>query len=213
MATELSLHEKLVDMQNRLKVPKDDYNSFSGFHFRNIEGIQEKVKPLLKEHNCTLTFVDDVVAIEGRVYVKSTAILSDGSDKTIQVPGFARESLSKTKWDEAQLTGSSSSYARKYAAGGLFLIDDNKDPDAHDNTKVAQKKEVAKPVVTDTPKNSELAVAKNELNKMFDTYGYDNPVKKKVFINQVLDKNTVDTIDEAEQLMAELTSVGANNEN
>jgi len=129
-----SLHEKLIDIQQRLKVPKDINNDFGGFKYRNLEDIEEKIKPFLKEHKLTLTFDDEIVLVGERIYVKSTAILSDGKD-TKTTSAFAREAQTpKAKMDDAQLTGSCSSYARKYAAGGLFLIDETKDADSRDNT-------------------------------------------------------------------------------
>jgi hypothetical protein len=204
MADIKTLHQKLTAIQAELKVPKDEYNNFGGYKFRNLEGIEEKVKPLLKKYELILTFCDDLVEIGGRVYIKATATLTDGQT-AFEVSAFAREAVAKKGMDEAQITGSASSYARKYAAAGLFLIDDTKDADSQDNTKH---------VVSDTPKtqlNSALAGAKKQLNDMFDNYGYDNTMKKTVFINKVLDKKTVDTVDEADQLMAELTTVGEYN--
>jgi ERF superfamily len=127
-----TLHDKLVDIQQRLKVPKDQHNSFGGFDFRNIEGIEAAVKPLLKEHNVALCFTDTVAEIAGRFYIKATAVLSDGENR-IEIEGWARETETKKGSDESQITGAASSYARKYAAGGLFLIDNGKDADSMDN--------------------------------------------------------------------------------
>jgi len=146
MAEVLTIHEKLLDIQQRLKVPKDINNDFGGFKYRNIEEIENKVKPYLAEHRLTLTFDDGIIEAGGRVYVQATAILSDGKD-SIRVNAFAREAQNpKAKMDDSQLTGSCSSYARKYAAGGMFLIDDTKDADGMDNSKPAPKKTEAKPV-------------------------------------------------------------------
>lgn len=144
--SEKGLHAKLIDIQQNLKAPKSEYNEFGGFAYRNIESIEQAVKPLLKEHGLTLRFVDDIVAVGTRVYVKSTAILSDG-ENTIENAAYAREAESKTKMDDSQITGASSSYARKYAAGGLFLIDNEKDADSMNNTK-AVKREVPKSKTT-----------------------------------------------------------------
>lgn len=130
----MTLHDRLVNIQHRLKVPKDITNDFGGFVYRNLEDIEDKVKPFLFEHNLTLTFEDEIIGIEERVYVKAWAILSDGVDE-IRRCAYAREAVSpKAKMDDAQLTGSCSSYARKYAAGGLFLIDNTKDADSRDNS-------------------------------------------------------------------------------
>lgn len=127
---ENTLHDKLVDIQQRLKVPKDIDNDFGGFKYRNLEDIEDKIKPLLKEHDLHMIFEDLPVEVGGRVYIKSTVYLSDGKN-TISTSAYARESVApKSKMDDSQLTGSCSSYARKYAAGGLFLIDNTKDADS-----------------------------------------------------------------------------------
>ncbi len=130
----MTLHKKLIDMQQRLKVPKGRDNGFGGFAYRNIEDIEDKAKPLLAEHELTLTFEDEVVEVGGRVYVKASAVLSDGTAE-IRKSAYAREATTpKAKTDDAQLTGSCSSYARKYAASGMFLIDNTKDADSMDNS-------------------------------------------------------------------------------
>ena len=127
---DISLHEKLIDIQQKLKVPKDNNNDFGGFKYRNIEDIEDKIKPLLSEHKLTLVFDDEPVEVGGRVYIKATARLSDGKD-SVKTSAYAREATTpKAKTDDAQLTGSCSSYARKYAAGGMFLIDNTKDADS-----------------------------------------------------------------------------------
>lgn len=129
-----SLHEKLVDIQQRLHVGKDQRNDFGGFNYRNIEDIEVAVKPFLKEHKLTLRFDDTIVEIGGRVYVQAAALLSDGTN-VISVDGWARETEAKKGMDDAQVTGSTSSYARKYAASGMFLLDNVKDADSMDNTR------------------------------------------------------------------------------
>lgn len=139
-----SLHEKLIDIQQRLKVPKDQENSFGGFQYRNLEDIEDRLKPFLKEHKLSLIFRDEIVAVGERVYVKATANLSDG-ENAIKNSAFAREAVTpKAKTDDAQLTGACSSYARKYAASGLFLIDNTKDADSMDNSKTAVKSATTK---------------------------------------------------------------------
>lgn len=132
------MEDKLLTIQQSLKVPKDKNNTFAGFKYRNAEGILEKVKPLLERHKLTLTLDDDIVAVGGRVYVKSTARLSDKTT-AVEISAFAREQELKKGMDEAQITGSASSYARKYALSGLFLLDDGNDPDSHDNSSEGSK--------------------------------------------------------------------------
>ena len=103
-----------------------------GCAYRSAEDILTGVKPLLAEWNCTLVITDDVVEVGGRIYVKAMAVLActEGGEYTIQANGFARESETRKGMDDSQITGSASSYARKYALNGMFLIDDTKDPDA-----------------------------------------------------------------------------------
>lgn len=118
----------LLKIQSELKAPKGQYNSFGNYKYRSCEDILESVKPLLSKYKCELTISDDIVTVSDRIYVKATATLIDG-EKTHTVTAFARESLNKKGMDDSQITGTASSYARKYALNGLFLIDDTKDAD------------------------------------------------------------------------------------
>lgn len=121
---------ELVFIQSNLKAPKNQRNNFGGYNYRSCEDIMEAVKPLLKEVNCSLIVSDDVVQVSDRIYVKATAILRTPNGEEFKNTAFAREPLSKKGQDESQVTGSASSYARKYALNGLFCIDDTKDADA-----------------------------------------------------------------------------------
>ena len=125
--------EKLIRIQTKLKAPKGQTNSFGGYQYRSCEDILEAVKPLLAEEGLLLTITDEMVEIGGRVYVKATAKISDG-EQAVKVSAYAREAETKKGMDDAQLTGACSSYARKYALNGLFLIDDAQDADTQDNT-------------------------------------------------------------------------------
>lgn len=122
------LIKKLVDVQSKLKAPKSQYNSFGKYKYRSAEDILEAVKPLLAENGLLLWLSDEVVQIGERFYVKATATLQ-GEDGTVSVTAYAREDEDKKGMDGSQITGTASSYARKYALNGLFLIDDNKDAD------------------------------------------------------------------------------------
>ena len=137
-----TIHEKLQGIQSSLKAPKGQTNKFGGYTYRSAEDILTAVKPLLTKYGVTLVRSDDIVGVEGRVYVKATAVLAESeSDYSIQVQGFAREAESRKGMDDSQITGSASSYARKYALNGLFAIDDTKDADAtNDHGKKAQAK-------------------------------------------------------------------------
>ena len=137
----MTLVEKLSAIQQNMKAPKNLYNSFGKYKYRNAEGILEAFKPYEKEYNVMLTLTDDVVMIGSRIYVKATALLSDcESEACIQVSAFARESEEKKGMDESQITGTASSYARKYTLNGLFLLDDTKDADTDEYAQQTGKK-------------------------------------------------------------------------
>lgn len=120
--------EKLLKIQMELKAPKGQFNSFGKYKYRSVEDILESVKPLLEKEGVLLTITDELVNIGERYYIKATATLSDG-EKQVSVNGYAREEEQKKGMDWSQITGASSSYARKYALNWLFLIDDTKDSD------------------------------------------------------------------------------------
>lgn len=135
------VYEKLNNIQLELKAPKNKHNTFGGYQYRDLSGILEAVKPLLKKYKCVLMISDDVVTKEDRVYIKSTVTIIDCEDGTMHsCDGYAREQESKKGMDDAQLTGACSSYARKYACNGLLAIDDSQDLDSIDNTKEDEEK-------------------------------------------------------------------------
>lgn len=126
----MSLRQKLLKIQLQLKAPKNQYNSFGKYNYRNQEDILEAVKPLLEQTETTLTITDSIVNVGNHNYICSKATILDLSeDNAIFVEGFAREAETRKGMDDSQITGSASSYARKYALNGLFLIDDTKDAD------------------------------------------------------------------------------------
>lgn len=127
----MSVHHKLKEIQKKLKAPKNQKNTFGGYKYRSCEDILEAVKPLLYEQDCTLTINDEVVSVMDSVYVKATATLTDCvSDSSVTATAYAREQENAKGMSDPQITGSCSSYARKYALNGLFCIDDTKDADA-----------------------------------------------------------------------------------
>lgn len=126
--------EKIVDVQSELKAPKGQYNSFGKYNYRSCEDILEGVKPLLTKHGLVLTIQDSIDLIGDRFYVKATATITDGKEQ-LSTSAYARESLDKKGMDASQVTGATSSYARKYALNGLLAIDDTKDADTMDNSK------------------------------------------------------------------------------
>lgn len=126
-----NVYQKLMRVQSKLKAPKNQFNKFGNYSYRSCEDILEGLKPLLKEVGAILVINDEVVNIANRFYIKATAsfISIDDGEKIIS-SALAREEEERVKFDPAQLTGSVSSYARKYALNGLFAIDDTKDSDS-----------------------------------------------------------------------------------
>lgn len=140
--SQVILNQKVGDIQHRLKAPKGQYNSFGKYNYRSCEDILEGVKPLLKEHNLALLIYDEIVQIGERYYVKATATITDGRE-SVNATAYAREPDTKKGMDESQITGATSSYARKYALNGLLAIDDSKDADTMDNSQVQQPQNTA----------------------------------------------------------------------
>lgn len=135
----MSIYETLSHIQVELKAPKNLYNSFGKYKYRNAESILEAAKPLCAKHGCTLTVSDEVILIGNRYYIKATATVQDKDGNAASATALAREDETKKGMDGAQITGTASSYARKYALNGLFCIDDTKDPDSdeyHNQTAV-----------------------------------------------------------------------------
>lgn len=145
--------KELAIIQQKLKAPKGQFNSFGKYKYRSCEDILESVKPILAEVNCALTLSDDMVPVGSRIYVKATATLTNEKGEKEIVTAFAREEETKKGMDGSQITGTSSSYARKYALNGLFCIDDTKDSDA---TNTHDKNEAQQPAKT--PVSTENAV-------------------------------------------------------
>ena len=148
----------LFKIQSELKAPKGQINKFGNYKYRSCEDIIEAAKPILAKYEVYLLITDEIVLVGDRYYVKATATLS-GKDINVSVSAYAREPLSKKGMDEAQITGATSSYARKYALNGLFAIDDTKDADTMDNSEkpldngqVSQIKELIKQSSTDENK-------------------------------------------------------------
>ena len=139
----MTIREKLKAIQTELKAPKNLYNKFGNYSYRNAEGICEAVKPFLEKYNVTLVIWDEVIEVCGRIYVKAYARIMDceisknptdatATEDYITATAYARECESKKGMDDAQITGATSSYARKYALNGLFLLDDTKDVDTEE---------------------------------------------------------------------------------
>jgi len=126
----MSVYDVLREIQQKVKAPKNQYNSFGRYSYRSAEDIMEAVKPLLEKAKASIILSDEIVEEGGRFYIRSTATILTGSDEHLSVSAYAREPETKKGMDESQITGSTSSYARKYALAGLLLLDDNKDSDS-----------------------------------------------------------------------------------
>lgn len=139
----MSIHNKLMEIQHKLKAPKNQKNNFGGYAYRSCEDILEAVKPLLYEQKCTLCVGDEVISVIDSVYVQATATITDTeTGEQVSSSAYAREQESAKGSTAPQLTGSCSSYARKYALNGLFCIDDTKDADATNTGETQQTKAV-----------------------------------------------------------------------
>lgn len=168
----MNIREKLVLVQSELKAPKNQFNKFGNYHYRSLEDIAEAVKPLLLKYGLALSMDDEIVMIGERYYLKATATLLDTtSDGYIVCHAMAREALDAKGMSEPQLTGSSSSYARKYCLNAMFLIDDVKDDDSNESQDEKQNRNKRK---FDSPKEPELISEKDKeiLRKTVEDKGY-----------------------------------------
>lgn len=160
----MNIQEKLTTIQLDLKAPKSKRNNFGNYNYRSCEDILEAVKPLLAANMCSLTLDDDVLCIGDRVYVKATATLTDHAEgATISTHAFAREAETKKGMDESQITGTASSYARKYALNGLFAIDDTKDADTDEYQGREAPRQTAKQEPKHTAKSFKCSVCGNDV--------------------------------------------------
>lgn len=145
----MGIYQKLSDIQTQIKAPKNLYNSFGKYSYRNAEGICEAVKPYLINHKCALVLSDSIEQIGDRYYIAATARIIDyETNEETSVKAYAREALDKKGMDDSQISGTASSYARKYALNGLFLLDDTKDADTdeyHEQTNRDTSKKASAP--------------------------------------------------------------------
>ena len=202
-----SVYLKLVEVQNKLKAPKNQFNKFGNYAYRNCEDILEALKPILSEVKAVVNISDEVVLVGERYYIKATVKFIDAeTSEVVEASAMAREEENKKGMDSSQLTGSTSSYARKYALNGLFAIDDTKDSDT---TNTHGKEDSKSNVITLTDK---------QLNRMYaiaKVGGYDR-VKVDRLINQKYSKKAnemtkaeYDNVVEGLQKIADAKNVGA----
>ncbi|WP_282667814.1 ERF family protein [Lactococcus cremoris] len=158
-----NITQKLIKVQSELKAPKGQKNTFGNYNYRSAEDILEAVKPLLSEQGLLMTITDIIEQIGERYYIQAKVILTYGED-TVEVTGYARESLNKKGMDDSQITGTASSYARKYAMNGLFLIDDTKDSDSNENR--TERENRAKKADVEAEREKQAKIAK--LNAQYE---------------------------------------------
>jgi hypothetical protein len=197
----MNIYLKLVKVQNELKAPKGQYNSFGKYHYRNQEDILEALKPLLLQHGLTLIIKDSIELVGDRYYVKATCVLIDTENgETLENTALARESVDKKGMDDSQITGSTSSYARKYALNGLFLIDDTKDADTDEFT--AKTKATAAPSTYQAPKKP-AAQTENPFGS-FESFMDDSSIPADAFEDKPIVPATNPELPEYKQIMMNL---------
>lgn len=173
----MSINQKLLNIQTELKAPKGQKNKFGNYMYRSCEDILEAVKPLLKENRVTLQLTDDIAFLGDRYYIKATAILKDTEEEAIiENTAYARESETKKGMDDSQITGTASSYARKYALNGLFCIDDTKDADTNEYKSQQQDDDIRinktmETALRETIKNNN--VSNEKVLKILNDFGYE----------------------------------------
>ena len=168
--------KELIAIQQELKAPKAHRNTFGNYNYRNCEDILEAAKPLCKKYDVMLTVSDEMVMLGERYYIKATATISN-KDDSVSVSAFAREAENKKGMDESQITGTASSYARKYALNGLFLIDDTKDADTDENKIEAEERTKSEALATESQIEllTELVNAKGKgVNGILKQYKVDD---------------------------------------
>lgn len=193
MEQKFTLYQKLSRIQAELKAPKNLFNKFGNYSYRNVEGIQEALKPYETKFGVMTILSDSIEEINGRVYVKATATIFDTeSGESIEVSAYAREAETKKGMDEAQLTGATSSYARKYALNGLFLLDDTKDADSEEyQTQGKQEQKKATP-----KKETEVKpLSEKELQFLIQRYKGEN-------LNKLLDYYHIEKIEDIDPAVA-----------
>lgn len=186
---------KLISIQRNLNVPKSLYNDFAGFSYRSAEQILEAVKPVATEQKCVITLSDKIINVGTWNYVEATVtILDTESGETYSVSASAREQEAKKGMDTSQVTGSTSSYARKYALSGLLALDDNKDADALDNSKPPTREERIASTSPLTNKKADI------VRGLYDL-GITSHQDQKVYIVNCLAKETVDSEEDADKVL------------
>lgn len=207
----MKMQNKLSNIQNSLKVPKSQYNSFGKYSYRSCEDILEAVKPLLKKEGVTLIINDEIILIGDRYYVKATAKVFDEND-SVEVTAYAREDESKKGQDLSQLTGSTSSYARKYALNGLFAIDDTNDADTEEFAKQTNESLAKKDTATkaNTPTGGDLKSVIAEINTLAKKLAKTNEkAMTDVLVSTIftIDYTTIKDVGKAQEVLEKLKKI------
>ena len=194
---EVGIYKKLLEIQTELKAPKGQYNSFGKYKYRSCEDILEAVKPICKKNNATLIIADELQNIGDRYYIKATATIIDIEDGSVlSNTAYAREEETKKGMDGSQITGTASSYARKYALNGLFCIDDTKDADTDEYKEQTEQDKI---IDNKMVEGLNMAIEKAQIDQkavelILNQYGYTNTaeIKMKDYMNIVNDfKNEI----------------------
>lgn len=210
----MNIYEKLLNIQSELKAPKNQHNTFGNYDFRSAEDILEAVKPICKKHNVLLTLNDEIVMVGNRHYVKATALLTDIESETIsqyETSAYAREEDGKKGMDSSQVTGATSSYARKYALNGLFCIDDTKDADTDSFKKQQNKpeqKNTNKTVTQVKPIKAESIklISEGQRKRLYAIASGNNDVAKRVLGRYGYDSSEKIRVADYEQICNEIES-------
>jgi hypothetical protein len=182
--------KELITIQSKLKAPKGQYNNFGKYKYRSCEDILEAIKPLLKETECVLTITDDIVLVGDRFYVKATVTLKNNNGETVTTSAFAREEETKKGMDGSQVTGASSSYARKYALNGMFCIDDTKDSDSTNKGDESRNDDSNEELAFKRMAMSDISKAKDINSLMAVWENYQALQKDKEFVQAMTAKKT-----------------------
>lgn len=179
----MSVYEKLLDVQNELKAPKSQYNKFGNYNYRNCEDILEAAKPICKKHKAVVFLSDQLVMNGERHYIEATATFVDvETNETIIVTAYAREEESKKGMDGSQVTGASSSYARKYALNGLFDVDDTKDSDGNNQDGNQANNGNQKKTTNKAKQEQDVFL---EINKAISAYSKQSGMKSKDVVEYI----------------------------
>ena len=210
----MNLIQKLQKVQSELKAPKNLVNKFGGYKYRNAEGILEALKPYEEKYGIATILTDTIEEVGGRVYVVATATVYDTeSDATISVSARARESESKKGMDDAQLTGATSSYARKYALNGLFLLDDTKDADTDEYREETQARAKSAPKTIPAPApapKKEVSEESKRIRREFVAYckEHDIDFTRYHLDNDSSDNAFIEALENAKSIVAEREEQG-----